>query len=348
MNFPRVSIIILNYNGLFDTIECLESLEKCTYPNFEIILIDNGSPDTTQAGKLGQIKMKNLRVFVNKTNLGFAGGNNCGIKKVFAEAKSKYIYFLNNDTTVEPDFLLHVVEAAEKNQQIGIVGSLSLQYFNRDLVENAGHDFLNCGDYVPRGRNKLRGDFQKPCGVMGVCSAGALYKVETLRECGMYDESFFLNYEDADLCMRCILYGWKCFYEPKSVIYHKLSVSVAKFRDYTLNIRGHYNLLKTYFYNTPALVILLNLPFILIRDIAVIFGTIIFLRFQIFNVFIHARLRFLCSLPTILRERKWRMKHRKISSWYLLKHQKNFFNRYISYFIDFILRNKRHHYEFSK
>lgn len=348
MNFPRVSIIILNYNGLSDTIECLESLRKCTYPNFEIILIDNGSPDTAQATKLSRIRMKNLRVFANKKNLGFAGGNNYGIRRVLREGRSKYIYFLNNDTVVEPDFLTYAMEKAESSPKIGIVGSLSLQYFNRDLIENAGHDFLNCGDYVPRGRNKPRGDFQKACEVMGVCSAGALYKVETLRQCGGYDETFFLNYEDADLCMRCILYGWRCIYEPKSVIYHKLSISVTKFRDYPLNVRGHYNLLRAYFYNTPALVILLNFPFILLRDIAVIFGTLIFLRFQIFSVFIHARMRFLRNLSVILRERNRRMKHKKISSWYLLKHQKNFLNKYVSYFVNFILKNKKHHYEVSK
>ncbi len=347
MNFPRVSIIILNFNGIKDTLDCLKSLKKCAYSNFEVILVDNGSKNN-EGTKLKELEVGNLRVFVNKTNLGFAGGNNFAIKRVLREGRSEYIYFLNNDTEVDPKFLAYAVERAESSQKIGIVGSLSLQFYNRDFIENAGHDFLNCGDYVPRSRNKKRGDFQKFCEVMGVCSAGALYKVETLRECGMYDESFFLNYEDADLCMRCILYGWKCVYEPKSVIYHKLSVSVTKSRDYALNVRSQYNLLRTYFYNTPAPVILFNLPFILIRDSTVIFGTLLTGKFWIFRVFMHARMRFLCGLAVALRERKKRMKHKKISSWYLLKHQKNFLNKYISYFIDFILKNKKHHYETSK
>jgi len=344
MNFPRVSIIILNFNGIKDTIGCLKSLKKCVYPNFEIILVDNGSKNN-EGAKLKKLEGGNLRVFVNRKNLGFAGGNNFAIKKIMREGKSKYIYFLNNDTEVEPDFLSHAVIRAETSENIGIVGSLSLQYTNRDFIENAGHDFLNCGDYVPRGRNRPREDFQKSCEVMGACSAGALYRVEALRECGLYDELFFLNYEDVDLSMRCILYGWKCIFEPKSVIYHKLSVSVEKVRDYAINVQGHYNLLRAYFYNTPALVILLNLPFILIRDLAVIFGTLLTGRFWIFRVFIHARMRFLFNLHDIMRERANRMKHKKVSSFYLLRHQKNFLRKYIPYFITFVVKGQRHHYE---
>lgn len=340
MNFPLISIITINYNGFDDTVECLKSLGECDYPNFEIFLIDNGSGGN-QAEKLAKIKMKNLRFFASKKNLGFAGGNNFAIKKVLKEGKSKYIYFLNNDTVVEPDFLGQAVKTAETDPRIGVVASLSLQYFNRDFIENAGHYSLNCGDFVPRGRNLPRGKMQKKCEILGACSAGALYKTETLRQCGLYDESFFLNYEDADLSMRCVLYGWKCVYEPKSVIYHKVNASIKKHRDYVYALRSQQNLLKAYFYNMPAMVVLLDLPFFILRDLAVIFVNTIFLKFQIVKLFLHARFLFLKNLKNVLRERAKRMKHKRVSWWYIFKKQKNFIPFYYKYFVEIILKGRK-------
>jgi GT2 family glycosyltransferase len=338
--FPRVSIIMLNYNGLSDTLECLESLKKCSYPNFEILLLDNGSTED-QVKALQEVKMERLRFIDNKKNLGFAGGNNVGIRMVLDEKKSAYIYFLNNDTVIEPDFLERAIERAEGDNMIGIVASLSLQYSSRELVENAGHYLLDCGDSTPRGRNVPKENMQESCELLGACSANALYRVEALRECGMYDEEFFLNYEDADLSLRCILYGWKCVYEPKSIIYHKVSVSIKKIRNYEFNVRSQVNQMKSYFYNMPLIVIVLNSPFIVLRDIFVLLTNLVFFKWIIVKTILHSKLVFLSQIGKILRTRSERMKHKKISWRYIWCKQKSFVPFYWNYFVEIILRRNK-------
>ena len=158
MSSPFVSILLVNYNGLQDTLECLESLKACTYPAFEVLLFDNGS-SPEQVDMFACYAMQNYRFVANNENLGFGVANNKGVEMVVQEGKAKYIYFLNNDTVVEPDFLSSSIALAERDEKIGIVASLSLQYAHRDLVENAGHQFLDCGDVVPRGRGKTKKTF---------------------------------------------------------------------------------------------------------------------------------------------------------------------------------------------
>jgi len=338
--FPRVSVIMLNYNGLADTLSCLESLKRCSYPNFDVILLDNGS-QPEQVEQLARLNMERVRFVDNKENLGFAGGNNVGIRMVLYEGKSQYIFFLNNDTTVEPDFLDHAVACAQQDGRIGVVATLSLQYDRRALIENAGHWLLDCGDSTPRGRNLPKEAMQERCDVLGACAANALYRVEAIRQVGMFDEAFFLNYEDADLALRTILYGWRCVYEPKSIIYHKVSVSIKKVRNYEFNVRSQFNQIKSYYHNIPSLVMAMNLPFILLRDLMVVVTNTIFFKWTIVQIFIHSRLRFLRHFWKATQERRKRMRHQKVSSMYILKLQKSFLPSYFDYFREIILRRNK-------
>jgi GT2 family glycosyltransferase len=331
---------MVNYNGLQDTLECLASLKSCTYPAFEVLLFDNGS-SADQEEVLARYPLQNYRFVANHENLGFGVANNKGIEMVVQEGKAKYIYFLNNDTVVEPDFLAQAVAVAEQDPKTGIVASLSLQYAQRDLVENAGHEFLDCGDVVPRGRGKPKDYFTQSMEIMGACSANALYRVETLQESGGYDATFFLNYEDADLSLRCMLYGWKCVFAPQSIIYHKVSASIKKVRDYAFSLRSQQNALKTYYYNTPMAVLIANAPFVLLRDLLVIIINTLFFRWDIVRVFLHAKWNFFLMRKTVRLERATRMKKKKISSWYIWRHQKNFIPYYAGYFRDIILKNKK-------
>jgi len=116
MQHPKVSIIILNWNGLKDTIECLESLKKITYPNYEVIVVDNDSKGN-DADILEERYKNYIRVIRNKENLGFAGGNNVAIRQVLKEEKSDYILLLNNDTIVEPNFLEELIKIALQDEK---------------------------------------------------------------------------------------------------------------------------------------------------------------------------------------------------------------------------------------
>ncbi len=347
MHLPRVSIITVNYNGTEDTLACLASLRECTYPDFEVWVLDNGS----SGGQVGQLEKgmagfpEDFRLLKHPSNTGFGGGNNLAIDQVLSEGKSPYIYLLNNDTEVEPDFLQRAVERAESDPTIGIVNSLCLQFDDRSKVENAGHELLDCGDSVYRGRGSRPEDHLGPVELLGASGAAVLYRAKTLRECGMFDASFFLNYEDADLSLRCILMGWKAVLEPKSIAYHKVNASIRKVKDYSFYVRSQLNQFKSYYHNVPTPVLIANLPFVLLRDLGVIVLNLIFLRWGILRVFLHARLRILTNFRSIWRSRRNNMCKKKASSWYFLRLQKNFLAVYARYFYEIIVTNRRSVFE---
>lgn len=362
MAFPRVSIITVNYNGSDDTLACLSSLRKCTYPDFEVWVVDNGS-ESKQFEKLKE-GMKNLPfpffLLPSATNLGFGGGNNLAIEKILAEGKSTYVYLLNNDTEVDPDFLTYAVELAEASDcqpltanrfPIGIVNSLCLQFDDRSKVENAGHELLDCGDSVYRGRGESASAHSasptahRPTELLGASGAACLYRLQALRECGMFDASFFLNYEDADLSLRCILMGWKCVLEPRSIAYHKVNASIRKVKDYSFYVRSQYNQFRSYHQNVPYAVVVANLPFIILRDVGVIILNLLFMRWEILKVFLHARLRFFANIRSIEAVHRKNLRQKKASAWYFLRLQKNFLAVYARYFYEIIVTRRRSVFE---
>ena len=349
---PRVSIITVNYNGTADTLACLASLQKCSYPDFEVWVVDNGShPDQVAKLQEGMIGLpSSFFLLPSSTNTGFGGGNNLAIERVLEENRSQYIYLLNNDTEVEPDFLEKAVERAESDPRIGMVNSLCLQFDDRTKVENAGHELLDCGDSIYRGRGDPVSAHSPqptafPIELLGASGAAVLYRVQTLRECGLFDASFFLNYEDADLSLRCILMGWKAVLEPRSIVYHKVNASIKKVKDYGFYVRSQLNQFKSYYHNVPTAVLIANFPFVLMRDLGVIILNLLFMRWGILRVFLHARLRMLRQLGSIRKTRRANMRRQKASVWYFLRLQRNFLAVYIRYFYEIIVTQRRSVFE---
>src|SRR5579859_6278398 len=120
MKLPKVSLIILNWNGWKDTLACVNSLSSIAYPNYELIIVDNGSSDeSVKKIALWTKNKKNIRFLINEKNYGYAKGNNIAIRNVLKKGKSSYILVLNNDTLVEKNFLIELVTAAEKDKNIG-------------------------------------------------------------------------------------------------------------------------------------------------------------------------------------------------------------------------------------
>ncbi|MBU1102465.1 glycosyltransferase family 2 protein [Patescibacteria group bacterium] len=226
---PKVFIIILNWNGWRDTFECLKSLSDLAYGNFEIILIDNASKEKTRFSKETFPKLKITQVF-NEYNLGFAGGNNQGIKMAL-EGDADYVLLLNNDTTVEPDFLSVLVAEAEKNNEAGILGPKILFYDEKRLIWSAGGKIT--GNFT---RGELIGYRQNDSGqynqtkevdyISGTC---LLVKKEVIKKIGLISEDYFLYYEDNDWCQRVRQAGYKCLLVPEAKIYHKASKSTQEF-----------------------------------------------------------------------------------------------------------------------
>ena len=137
MNEPKVSIIVLNWNGLEDTIECLESLKRITYPNYKVIVVDNGSTDGTLAHLRKLLKTRpNMRVIANASNRGFAAGNNQGI----SIAQGSSILLLNNDTIMTPGWLGRMLDVFNRHPETGIVGPMSNYVSGPQLVSEADYE----------------------------------------------------------------------------------------------------------------------------------------------------------------------------------------------------------------
>jgi len=255
MTYPKVSIIILNWNGLKDTIKCLESLKKITYPNYEVIVVDNGS-EGNDADILEEQYKDYIRVIRNKENLGFAGGNNVGIRKVLEEGKSEYILLLNNDTIVDPSFLDELVKVATQDEKIGSVQSLLLN-LNKKTIDSLGQELLLWGA-TDKGiySDKSLYNLEENQEIFGACAASVLYKTEVIKQTGFFDEKFFAIFEDVDLSWKIRLIGYKSFLAVKSLVYHKRGISgkssSSNFKKYLF----HKNLLSIIFRYYPQSLIL--------------------------------------------------------------------------------------------
>ena len=217
---PKVVIIMLNWRGPVDTIVCLKSLAKLDYPNFKIILIDNGSGDTsaTKLDKFLRNYSKPVHFIKNKKNLGYSGGNNQGIKIALKE-NPDYILLLNNDTLVPSDFLGKLIEYAEKNPRVGI---LSPKIYN--LIKDAKKVWFGGGKinwilgkayHIEKepADNTPKESFVPGCAM--------LIKKAVFKDVGLLPEEYFFYLEDTDFCLKAKQKSWRVIYFPKAHIFHK-------------------------------------------------------------------------------------------------------------------------------
>jgi GT2 family glycosyltransferase len=210
--FARVSVIILNYNGLTYLKACLESLKQQTYPNFLIIVCDNASKDGSP--EFVAEKYPQVVLIRNASNFGFAKGNNYAIDYALKQ-DTEYIFLLNNDTEMEPDALAKLVEAAESDYSCGIVGPIVFDLKNRGFIQEAGMSIDRFG--FPMQKKGSNREFRE---VFFVSGCAMLLKRELLLTIGLFDDSYFMFAEDLDLCWRARLAGYKVVVSNGSKIYH--------------------------------------------------------------------------------------------------------------------------------
>jgi len=227
MGHPLVSVIILNWNQKELTDECLRSMAKVSYPAFKIVVVDNGSID----GSLEYLRGRHpgITYLANRDNLGFSGGNNVGIEYAVAEG-CDYVYLLNNDTEVDPDFLDSMVSAMETDPRIGIAGSTVFYFDPPDIVWFAGaHANWLRGDMVDPRVGKHLGTKLPPLeDVDEVAGAGMLVRTRLIREIGMLDPTFFIYYEETDWCQRAKKSDWRVVWVPESKVWHKVSMTFGE------------------------------------------------------------------------------------------------------------------------
>lgn len=219
----RVAIILVNWNGLQDTLECLASLSTQTYRDWTAIVVDNDSRDDPSEIVT---RYPNVVLLRNSDNLGFCGGNNVGIRKA-AELGAEYSWILNNDTEVAPDCLFHLTEMLDHNASLGAAAHPIIYYDDRRLYWFAGGIFRN-GLPAHRGYMKPIDEVdpgQFTTEILTGCSF--LVRTHVLQELEGFDENYFCYAEDVDLSMRIKALGYGLGYTPKAVVWHKVSRSTG-------------------------------------------------------------------------------------------------------------------------
>ena len=217
---PKISVIIPHLNGRHHLDDCLGSLRQQTRTDFEVLLVDNGSTDGTQA--YARQQFPEVRLIELGQNRGFTGACNAG----WQASKGEIIILLNNDTEVDPNWLQEVWSALEQNPQAGSVASKMLLFDQRDTFHTAG-DFYRL-DGLPGNRGvwqKDVGQFDQIEPVFSACGGSAAYRRTMLDEIGFLDDDFFFSCEDVDLGWRAQLAGWQVLYVPTAVVYHKLKAT---------------------------------------------------------------------------------------------------------------------------
>ena len=222
----KVTVIILSHNGLEDTSECLRSLMRISYRNFDVMVVDNGSDRDEVAVLERQFKPKYKCIDFGRfeNNLGFAGGNNEAIKR----CTSEYVLLLNNDTVVERDFLGQLMKCMLRDQKIAAVQAKIRSYYKRDYFDPSG-----CGGYLDRlgfpytrGRIGLHvecdeGQYDEEVEIFWAAGAAALVRRKYFLEAGGFEEKFFAYHEETDLCWRLKDMGYRIMSCPSAVVYHK-------------------------------------------------------------------------------------------------------------------------------
>lgn len=225
-NYPLVSIITLNWNQTDVTCEFLESTRNLNYKNYEILVCDMNS-DICPAEKIRLLNFPNTKVLISKENLGFAAGNNWGMK----QAEGDYFFIVNNDTEVTPFLIDYLLEPFFADNSIGVTCPKILYYHHPEIIQYAGFTKMN----FITGRTKTIGSgekdnglYDKPGYTYGAHGCAMMVKKEVTQKVGMFPEKFFLYYEEWDWSIRILNSGYKIFYQPKASIFHKESLSVGK------------------------------------------------------------------------------------------------------------------------
>ncbi|MEX0315067.1 MAG: glycosyltransferase family 2 protein [Allomuricauda sp.] len=223
---PLVSIITINYNESEVTLDMLQSLKGLTYPNIEVIVVDNASPNDNP--DVIKEQFPEVCLIKSKENLGFAGGNNLGVKA----AKGEFLLFINNDTIVPEGFIEPLVETLRGDETIGMVSPKIKFHWNPELIQYAGYTPMNHWTI----RNSSIGYHQKDDGrfdtageTESIHGAAMMVPRTVVDKVGMMTEIYFLYYEEHDWAEMIKRAGYKIYYQTKSNILHKESISTGKF-----------------------------------------------------------------------------------------------------------------------
>jgi GT2 family glycosyltransferase len=213
---PLISCIVVNWNRRELLRACLHSLARQDYPNYEVIVVDNGSTDGSVDLVL-QAGVPSTSLIRNTTNQGFCAANNQGIR----EARGEFIALLNNDAEANPQFLTALVRAFDGCPNVGMAAAKIVVWEDPGLIDKAGHLIYPDGQNRGRGTGERdHGQFDRTEEVLWPDGCAAMYRKSMLDEIGGFDEDLFAYADDAELGLRARIAGWTCLYTPHAVVRH--------------------------------------------------------------------------------------------------------------------------------
>lgn len=223
---PRVHVIILNWNGREDTLECVASCREVSYPGLRLLVVDNGSTDGSEAAL--RARFPDLEILQTGANLGFAGGNNVGIRHALASG-ADWVLLLNNDTVVAPDFVDALVRAAATDARIGMLTSKIYYFEPPDVLWYAGgymNEALGYGNHKGTGRRDV-GQFDTLEDTNRPTGCALMVRRDVCERVGLLGDEFFCYCEDLDWALRTRNAGFRVVYAPGSRVWHKVSRSTG-------------------------------------------------------------------------------------------------------------------------
>ena len=294
-NPPAVSVIVLNWNGVHFLGRCLDAIAAQTFRDYEVIVLDNASTDSSIEDVPS--RWPTFQVVRFDQNLGFAAGNNRGAEK----ASGHWIAFLNNDAFPEPEWLAHLIGAAQAHPEFSFFSSRLVYADNLDLAQDTGDIYHVSGFAWPRDNNcPVQNAHLQGGEVFSPCAAAALYDRAAFLEVGGFAEQFVSHYEDVDIGFRLRLRGYRCLYVPEAVVPHVGSASYGRESDRTV-YQVQRNVIWSYLTNMPGWLFWKYLPAHLFTNL--VFLIYYSLRGQ-WKVVWKAKWQAARSLPAMIKKRK--------------------------------------------
>ncbi len=312
---PEISVIIVNYNCGDLLFECLKSLEKQTFRDFEAIIVDNQSTDGSVQKLKTLIEKRqiglNLRLIEAERNIGFASGNNLAL----SYSKSPFIALLNPDCRASENFLDNLLTAIKKSKKIGIAVPKIINA-NNNKIDSAGDGFSYTLKGFKRGSGCSPEHFDNEGYVFGGCGAAMLIRRDMIDDIGFFDDNFFLIHEDTDLNVRAQLSGWNVYYCPDAIVYHMPRSFILDMSDVAI----YYSIRNRDFVrikSVPLSILFLCMVELLLDIISeFIYFTI---KHRRLRLYLKAKLDVVKALPTLIDLRKKVMARKRIKIRHLIE-----------------------------
>jgi N-acetylglucosaminyl-diphospho-decaprenol L-rhamnosyltransferase len=302
---PRVSVIVLNYNGRQWLGGCLEALAaQQGAPPFDVLVADNASTDDSI--RFLTERFPDVRVVQNRSNLGFAAGNNAGATR----ATGDWLVFLNNDTVPAADWLSHLCRPLVERPEIAVVTSRIVFLDDPSILDSAGDGYLRAGGAYKHGHRTAAAAHMQSGEVFGACGAAFVIRRDVFEALGGFDERFFMVYEDVDLSYRLRLAGYRCWYAADAVVRHAGSGTLGRMSGEAVFF-GQRNLEWTWIKNTPWPLLVRTAGSHVVYSAA---GLAYYLRAGRFGPALRGKLAAIGGIPEMLRARR-RMRPLRRTGW---------------------------------